>query len=187
MTGSDVTVLRDPDQVVAALSAFRREVLAALDQPYSATELAGRLGTTRQRVNYHLRALEDAGFVELYEERQRRGLVERVMRRSSEILIVDPAAFDTSGLSRGDVAGVSGVVAVAMDLIQQAAAVAKGAQGRSQRIAAATLDGEVRLASPGALRALLDEIGAVIARYDSGDEGLRLRVATAVLPGVDES
>lgn len=178
--------MHDPDHVVA-LSAIRREVLAGLDEPCSATELARRLGTTRQRVNYHLRALEDAGFVELHEERQRRGLVERVMRRSSDVLLVDPSAFDISGLSRGDVAGVSGVVAVAMDLIQQAAVVAKGAQGRNQRVAAATLDGELRVASPSALRAMLDEIGAVIARYDSGDEGLRLRVATAVLPGVDES
>jgi hypothetical protein len=33
---------------------------------------------------------------------------------------------------------------------------------------------------------MLDEIGAVIARHDSGDSGLRVRVATSVLSGIDE-
>jgi DNA-binding transcriptional ArsR family regulator len=179
-------MLHDPDQVVDALSAFRRGILAALDRPDSATGLARQLGSTRQKVNYHLRALEDVGLVEVEELRQRRGLTERVMRRTSDVVLVDPTAFDTSGLSRTDVVGVSGVVTTATDLIGQAAQVASRAGNRGERVVAATLDTEIRVASPSALKAMLDEIAAVVARHDSGADGLRVRVATAVLPATEE-
>ena len=33
---------------------------------------------------------------------------------------------------------------------------------------------------------MLEEIGAVISRHDSGESGLAVRVATSVLPGIDE-
>ncbi len=175
-----VTVLRDPEAVVA-LSAPRREILAALDEPSSATGLAQRLGSSRQKVNYHLRALEDAGLVEVAELRQRRGLTERVMRRTSQVVLVDPGAFDTTGLTAHDVAGVAGVVATATDLIGEAAHVASEAGRRGERVAAATLDTTIRIANPTALRQMLDEIAGVLGRYDT-DEGLLLRVATNVLP-----
>ena len=61
-----VTLIENPETVLA-LSAVRRRVLAALDTPASASGVADRLGLTRQKVNYHMRALEDAGLGELRE------------------------------------------------------------------------------------------------------------------------
>ncbi len=187
MTAPSVTVLRDPDQVVEVMSPVRREILAALDEPNSATGLAQRLGSSRQKMNYHLHALEEAGLVEVDELRPRRGLTERVMRRTSEVVLVDPAAFDTSGLTKRDVAGLSGVVSTAVEIIGQAAQVTAEARRRDQRVAAATLDTEIRVANPAALKAMLAELAAVVARYDTDDEGLLLRVATTVLPALDRS
>ncbi len=178
-------MLRDADQVVDLLNSARRGILAALDEPDSATGLARKLGSTRQKINYHLRTLEEAGLVEVDELRQRRGLTERVMRRTSEVVLVDPAAFDTSGLTRHDVAGIGGVVATATDLIKQAAQVASAAGGRNERVAAASLDTEIRVASPAALSAMLDEIATVIANHSTTDDGLLLRVATTVLPAME--
>lgn len=184
--GSDsVVMLGDPDDVIDNLSRTRRAVLSALDEPASATVVARRLGSTRQKVNYHLRALEQAGLVECAELRPRRGLTERVMRRTSDVVLVDPLAFDASELARSDVAGVAGVVATATDLIRQAATVASAAARRRARVASAVLDTEIRVASPAALSAMLDEVAAVVARHDSGDEGLLLRVSTTVLPAVE--
>src|SRR3712207_2810829 len=51
----------EPDRVRTALSPMRRQLLDRLGEPSSATRLAAELNTTRQRVNYHLRALESAG------------------------------------------------------------------------------------------------------------------------------
>lgn len=175
-----VDVVTDPERA-AQLTGLRRAVLAALDEPASASVVADQLGLSRQKVNYHLRALEDAGFVELAEERPRRGLTERVMRRAADAVVVDPAAFDVSGLGDADVVGLGGVVATATDLIRSAAAVATAASAVGKRVAAAALDGEVRVASPASLDAMLEDLGAVIARY-SAPTGLRVRVATLVLP-----
>src|SRR5215831_6937182 len=69
----------------AALSPFRLGLLKGLEQPSSASGLARRLGLPRQQVNYHLRELERAGFIEMSEARQRRGFTERIMRLTSRV------------------------------------------------------------------------------------------------------
>ena len=61
-------IIEDPDRAATALSPDRRRLLSALaEEPDSATGLAERLGDSRQRLNYHLRELERAGFLELVE------------------------------------------------------------------------------------------------------------------------
>ena len=47
-------------------------------EPASASTLAAKLGLPRQRINYHLKALERHGLVELVEERRRGTCIERV-------------------------------------------------------------------------------------------------------------
>ena len=54
----DVEVIEDPAAATVALEPVRSRLLAELAEPASAATLAGRLGIARQRVNYHLRALE---------------------------------------------------------------------------------------------------------------------------------
>lgn len=180
--GERVTMLDDPDRVVGALGPLRRSILALLGEPDSATGLAERLGTTRQKVNYHLRALEEAGLVELVATRRRRGFSERLLRRTADVLVVDPTTFDVSGLTTRDAIGVAGVTAVATDLVRQAGAVASAAAERGERVVAATLDTAIRVETPAALRALLDDLATVVAAHDAGDRGLAVRVATVVLP-----
>ena len=175
-----LSLITDPDQAIS-LSGMRRRILEALDEPDSATGLANTLGTSRQKVNYHLRELEKTGFVELAEVRQRRGLEERVMRRTSDVVLVDPAAFSGVDLNKRDAVGLSGVIATAASLIRQGAAVAAGASESDESVAAATLDGEIRIESPVRLREMLGEIAEIVSRYDS-TTGLGLRVATTVLP-----
>src|ERR1700744_986853 len=68
-----------------ALSPFRLRLLEALQEPESASGLSRQLGFPRQQVNYHLRELERAGFIELSEARQRRGCTERIMRLTSRV------------------------------------------------------------------------------------------------------
>src|SRR5215510_5530713 len=62
-----------------------------MHEPQSATSLAPRLGLSRQKLNYHLRELEREGFLELVEERQRRGCVERRLQVTSRAFVVNPA------------------------------------------------------------------------------------------------
>ena len=64
----DVTVIDDPAAAEASLDPIRARLLAELAEPGSASTLATRVGLTRQKANYHLRALERHGLVELVEE-----------------------------------------------------------------------------------------------------------------------
>ncbi len=176
-----VTLLQNPDVVLAALSPVRRRILAALTEPASATGISDSLGMTRQKVNYHLRALEAAGLVHLHEERPKRGVIERIMQRSQDVVLVDPATFAETDLSRRDVVGIAGVISTASDIIRHASTVARQASADGAKVAAVTLDTEIRLRDPAALRSLVADITAVIARHDA-HEGLAFRVSTSMLP-----
>lgn len=76
-----------------ALDPIKSSILAALMTPGSAASLASRVRLTRQKVNYHLRALEEHGLVVPVEERQWGGLVERLVVASAASYVVSPAAL----------------------------------------------------------------------------------------------
>lgn len=83
----------------ALLDPPRRELAAALREPQSAAGLAERFGLPRQRVNYHLRALEDLGLLELAGTRKRRNCTERLLQLSAEAFCIDPGLLEDLGRS----------------------------------------------------------------------------------------
>src|ERR1700736_3122132 len=89
----EIAVIEDPAAAAASLDPVRARLLAELSEPGSASTLAARLGMPRQKVNYHLRALERHGLVELVEERRRGNVSERVMRASAASYVISPAAL----------------------------------------------------------------------------------------------
>ncbi|MBA4101450.1 MAG: transcriptional regulator, partial [Arthrobacter sp.] len=54
----EIAVIEDPAAAEASLDPIRTRILRELVVPASATQLAVRVGLPRQKVNYHLRALE---------------------------------------------------------------------------------------------------------------------------------
>jgi DNA-binding transcriptional ArsR family regulator len=95
MTTATVAVVEDVQRVRTLLRGPRLRLLEALRaQPDSATGLAQRLGAPRQTINYHLRQLEQAGLVELVEERGHGRCVERVVAPAAAAFTVSP---DTLG------------------------------------------------------------------------------------------
>src|SRR3954467_12549290 len=89
----DVTVIDDPAAAEASLDPIRSRLLAELAEPASASSLAGRVGLTRQQANYHLRALERHGLVELVEERRKGNCVERVLQATAAAYVISPLAL----------------------------------------------------------------------------------------------
>lgn len=161
-----VALLDDPERLLAGLSPLRARLLDALAEPASATELARRLGLTRQKVNYHLRVLESAGLVELVEVRQRRGCTERVMRRSAAAFVVDPAvlpaAADSPVRSR-DRHAAEHLIATASDTVRDVARMQTAADARGQRLLTFTLETEVAFAHPSDVHAYADALAAAMA------------------------
>src|SRR5215470_10261929 len=77
----------------AVLRALRLRILEQVGEPGSAAEVARRLGEGRQKVAYHLRALEREGLVELVEERQRGNCRERIVRTTARAYLVGAEAI----------------------------------------------------------------------------------------------
>jgi DNA-binding transcriptional ArsR family regulator len=82
----DVAVIEDAAAAEVSLDPIRANLLSELSEPGSATTLAGRVGLPRQKVNYHLRALEKHGLVELVEERRKGNVTERVLRATARLV-----------------------------------------------------------------------------------------------------
>src|SRR3954462_5554627 len=89
----EVAVIEDPAAAEVSLDPTRARLLAELAEPGSATTLAGRVGLPRQKVNYHLRALEKHGLVELVEERRKGNVTERVLRATAASYVISPLAL----------------------------------------------------------------------------------------------
>ncbi|MFB9681580.1 ArsR/SmtB family transcription factor [Streptosporangium vulgare] len=101
MAATEMTLMDEPDRLRVALPPIRRRLLARLREPASAVQLAAEFDMPRQRVGYHLRVLEEAGLIELVEERPRRGFVERVMGVTANAFLVDPGVLDAPGKADG--------------------------------------------------------------------------------------
>lgn len=61
----DIQVIDDPAAATVALEPMRSQLLSELAAPASAATLATRVGLARQKVNYHLHAVEGHGLVQL--------------------------------------------------------------------------------------------------------------------------
>jgi DNA-binding transcriptional ArsR family regulator len=178
----------DARRVAVALAPLRRELLGLLAQPDSATGLARRLKLPRQKINYHLRALEHAGLVELVEERQRRGLKERRLQVSARAWGIDPSLLADNGVQPAEFQerfASAYLVATAARLARDVAALRELAQQAEKRLATVTLEAEVALDTPRELRAFTAELQSSIAelsgRYQRAG-GRRFRVVVAAHP-----
>jgi len=73
-----VEVLTDADRVAALAHPIRIAILDAMREPSSATGVARGIGETRQKTNYHVKALLDAGLLKSAGERRARNFVEQL-------------------------------------------------------------------------------------------------------------
>ncbi len=183
MGDPSTAVREDPDLVLGALNPLRRRLLAHLDEPDSAVGLARALGLPRPTVTYHLRALEDLGLVTEVERRPRRGVTERIVARRHDVVLVDPVVL-APGTDAGDRRSLAAAIAAGIDVVRRAAAISRAAVARGQRAASLTVDGEVRIADPAALRALASDLADLLARHDRPDVdgAMRFTVTTVALP-----
>lgn len=187
-----VHVLRDLDGATTLQHPERRRLVEALrEAPDSASGLARRLGDSRQRLNYHLRALEQAGILEVGEERRRGNCVERVLRVVAERFVIDPTALDARApaLEAGDRFSSSYLVALAARAIDEVAALRTRAANEEKRLATASIDACVSLDSPDAMRDFVEElteaVAGVVARHHApGDDSRTFRVTTLTHPEV---
>ena len=79
---------RQPAAAKAVLEPARARLLAQLTEPRSAAMLAAAIGLPRQKVNYHLRALERHGLVERSKERRKGNVTERLLQAAAASYVI---------------------------------------------------------------------------------------------------
>lgn len=172
----DVQVITDPVAAAAALEPMRSRLLAELAEPASAATLAGRVGMARQKVNYHLRALEAHGLVAVAEERQWGGLTERLLVASARSYVVSPDALGAVGSDparSGDRLSASYLIALGARIVREVGDLWRRAVAADKRLATLAVDTEIRFRSPADraefTRELTGAITALVARYHDGE------------------
>ena len=169
---ADLEVIEDPAAAAVALDPIRARLLAELAVPGSAASLANRVGLARQKVNYHLRALEAYGLVRAVEKRRWGGLVERRVVASAASYVVSPAALGDAASDPDRTSDrLSGryLIALAARVVREVAELLRGAKQQGKHLATLGIDTEIRFRSPverAAFTAELTEaIAGLVARY----------------------
>jgi DNA-binding transcriptional ArsR family regulator len=190
----DVTVIDDPAAAEASLDPIRARLLAELAEPGSASTLAGRVdGLTRQKANYHLRALERHGLVELVEERRKGNCTERVLQATAASYVISPTALaevapDPS--REPDQRSARWLLAVAGRLVREVGELITGASAAGKPVATLGIDSEVRFASAKDRAAfaaeLAEAVNGLVAKYhdESAPGGRPHRFVVALHPTI---
>ena len=162
----DLEIIDDPATAVVALDPIRARLLAALAEPASATTLGAKVGLSRQKVNYHLRALESHGLVRLHEERHWGGLTERILVASASAYVISPSALGeaaTDPVRMADRLSARYLIAVAARVVREVGSLAQRADAQGKRLATLAIDAEIRFRSAADRTAFADELSAAVA------------------------
>ena len=169
---ADLEVIDDPAAAVVALDPIRARLLSELAEPGSAASLASRVGLARQKVNYHLRALEAHGLVRPVEERRWGGLVERRVVATAASYVVSPAALGEAGSDperSTDRLSARYLIALAARIVREVGDLVRGAKREGKHLATLSIDTEIRFRTPAERAAftaeLTESIAGLVARY----------------------
>ena len=180
-----MALLDDADRVRTALSPIRRRMLTALQSPGSAASLAVALDMPRQKVGYHLKALEEAGLVNFVEQRQRRGFTERLFTASADAYVIDPdllAGPAPEALTQ-DRYAADHLIRTAAETVREVGRMRQTADAEGRRLLTFTLDAEIAFAAPGDIERfatrLTEAVAALAAEFNTpGGRPYRLIAAT---------
>ncbi|MGW6936640.1 ArsR/SmtB family transcription factor [Lentzea sp. NPDC054927] len=190
----EVAVIEDPAAAEVSLDPVRARLLAELAEPGSATMLAARVGLPRQKVNYHLRTLEQHGLVELVEERRKGNVNERLLQATAASYVISPtalAAVQPDPARSPDRLSARWLLAVSARLVRDVGTLLTGATKAKKRLATFALDGEIRFATAADRAAFAEELATCVTRlvakyHDEQAEGGRPhRVIVALHPSVN--
>ena len=193
----DIQVIDDPVAATVALEPTRSRLLSELVSPASAATLATRVGLARQKVNYHLRALEAHGLVRLAQERRWGGLTERLLVATAAAYVVSPSALGPVAVDPNrevDRLSASYLIALGARIVREVGDLVRRANQSGKRLATLAVDTEIRFRSPTDRAAFSHELAEATAQLVSkyhdesapGGRAHRLVVVAHPLPRKSE-
>ncbi len=166
----DIHVIDDPEAATVALEPTRSRLLSELASPASAATLATRVGLTRQKVNYHLNALEGHGLIRLAEQRKWGGITERVLVATAVSYVISPSAMGPVAVDparEADRLSANYLIALGARVVREVGNLVRRAKEAGKRLATLSVDTEVRFRSPADRAAFSGELAESIARLVS--------------------
>ncbi len=189
----DVEVIENPAAATVALEPVRSRLLSELAEPASAAALAERLGLKRQKVNYHLRALEAHGLVRVAEKRRWGGLTERRLVATAASYMISPDAMGPAATNpdrSADRLSASYLIALAARIVREVKELLDRSEELDKRLPTLSVDTEIRFRSAADRAAfsqeLTDAVMGLASRYHDaaapGGRAHRLVVVAHPLP-----
>jgi DNA-binding transcriptional ArsR family regulator len=162
-------------------------LLEALREPGSAASLANKLDMGRQKLGYHLRALEEAGLVRCVELRKRRGFTERVL--VAEALVLDPGLVSPGTVvDKQDRHAAAHLVSVASGMVREVTRMAGAAEAEGKRLLTLTIEADVGFAAPQEFESFAQRLAqaaeAIAKDYPAGEGRRGYRLIAAAHPAV---
>ncbi len=168
----EIEVIDDPAAATVALDPVRTRLLSELAEPASAAMLAARLGIPRQKITYHLKALEAHHLVQESATRSWGGLRERLLVASADAYIVSPAAFGPVAADparTADRLSASYVIALAARVVREVGSLLRRSREVQKSLPVLSLDAEIRFRSAAERAAFTSELTetvmGLVARY----------------------
>ncbi len=186
-----VDVVYQPERASTLLHPMRRRILEALVEPGSASTLARGLDEPRQKINYHLRELEEHGFVELIEEKRKGNCLERIVRATATTYLIDPDIMGTLGDTPQEALdrfSSAYLIATCARVIRDVAEMRRRAAGVGKPLPTLTLQSDVRFRSATERNAFTEELAeayaGLVAKYhdDTASRGRLYRFALGAHP-----
>ena len=165
-----IEVIADPAAAAAALEPVRSRLLSELAEPASAATLAGRLGIPRQKINYHLHALESHGLVRVAEKRRWGGLTERLLVATAASYVVSPSALGRAAADpdrTSDRLSANYLIALAARIVREVKDLLDRAKEANKRLPTLSVDTVVRFRSPADRAAFSEELAGTVAKLVS--------------------
>jgi DNA-binding transcriptional ArsR family regulator len=190
MTSRPLVRSRPPGSL-ALVDPVRLRILGLLRQPRSAADIARTLGTSRQRVAYHVRALRRDRLVETAVTRRKGNCVERLLRITARVHTLAPELVGALGADPQTIQdrfSSAYLGAVAARVARDVTTLERRARDVGKKLPTLTLHSTVRFASPSDQHAFAEELTRdltqLVARYnnDSAENGRAFTVVAAAYP-----
>ncbi len=179
-----VSFVADPAAASALMQPLRRTILHHLSEPGSASSVARALEMPRQRVGYHVRALEGHGLLEHVGDKRRGNCVERLLRATATSYLLDPLVVSGAGADpkkATDRLSSQYLLATAAQLVSDVGRLRARAQEAGRQLPTLTIETDVQFASAADqaafAEALADSVARLAAQFNkpSAADGRRFR------------
>ncbi len=190
---AELLVIDTAEQAAAAIDPVHCQILEYLRDPDSAAGAARALGIPRQRLGYHIRALEQVGLLQSVGERKQRNYVEHLLQATARQYVISPSVLARDARQTEPIQNRYSsefLVAAAARTIQDVGTLQRQAREANKQLPALTIVAEVRFASPDASHAFATElaraVATLVAKYHNDDtpHGRRFRVIAGAHPAL---